>query len=144
TYLKASQKVFIEQMYLKSKEENEERRIRKRYQEKMGSAYYQTFKESVPSIKRSEREEMISALEFFQLQKLILPGTSPVVKNRFCFMYKNQYFELDQILSPKKMWLLEIELTEENDKLELPPFLKIEKEVTGDKKYSNYEISKNN
>lgn len=42
----------------------------------------------------------------------------------------------------KKLCLLEIELLDENDRVELPPFLNVVKEVTVDPEYSNSAIAK--
>ena len=57
------------------------------------------------------------------------------------FVYNNQYFSLDHIYSPINLWLLEIELIDKDDPVELPPFLNIDKEVTGVRGYSNYDIA---
>ncbi len=136
-----AQRVHIEQMYLVSPD-GREIRIRKRDQG--GSAtYYRTEKAKLSSGVRHETEKMITATEYLNLKKLKDPATRTLRKNRHCFVYKNQYFELDFFLEPRKgLCVLEIELTEENDKLVIPPFVSVEKEVTDDSFYSNYAISK--
>lgn len=141
-----AQKIFIEQIYLApdGKEETEIR-IRKRSQNG-SSTYYRTWKKNVSPGVRNETEEFITDSDYFRLSALKEPGTSIIKKIRYCFVYNYQYFELDEIVEPecaKGMCLLEIELTEENDKLELPPFLDIVREVTGDERYTNYFISRN-
>lgn len=61
------------------------------------------------------------------------------------FLYHNQYFELDIFVEPewlKGLTLLEIELTEENDKVDIPPWLGKITEVTADPIYKNYHLAK--
>ena len=138
-HFKNSRKVLIEQMYLKSPDKNQVR-IRKRSQDNF-STYYKTRKANINSRVRNETEELISELEYARLKKFKDSGTRVIKKERHCFVYKHQYFELDVFLEPKNvkgLCLLEIELTEENDRVELPPFLKIKKEVTEDPNYTNY------
>src|SRR3989344_6201255 len=139
--LKHSTKINIEQMYLMAG--NRESRIRKRSQGD-SAIYYRT--EKLPGagshVSRQELEKRISALEYIRLQKFRDFTANIIRKTRNCFIYNYQYFELDGIYKPRKEWLLEIELTEENDKVDLPPFLNIEREVTGEEKYSNYGVAK--
>ena len=137
--LQLAQKISIEQIYVNSSS-GEETRIRKRSQNGF-SVYYLTRKVPVGPGVRNEREEEIRAIDYMEMQKEQIHGSKIIRKNRYCFAYNNQYFELDIITEPKKRCLLEIELTEEGDRLELPDFLKIKKEVTGDERYSNYALA---
>lgn len=134
--LKDSQEIIIEQMYLASPNPDEEIRIRKR-SVKNSNTYYRTHKIKVRSRVRQEKEEKISAKEYLDLQTLKEPKTLTICKSRHCFIYKNQYFELDIFKNPPDLCLLEIELTDENDKIEIPSFLDVMEEVTDDEKYSN-------
>lgn len=140
--LRNAQKIYIEQMYLTSLG-SEQVRIRKRSQE--GSdTYYKTVKSKISPAVRYETEETISAKEYLKLRELIIPGSKIIRKYRYCFVYKDQYFEMDAIIEPVQRFplcLLEIELTEENDKVEIPPFLDVKKEVTDDDRYSNYALA---
>lgn len=64
-------------------------------------------------------------------------------KIRYCFLFKNQYFEMDVFCDPQcGLCLLEIELEDEHQQVEFPPFVKVRMEVTDDPAYSNYEIAK--
>lgn len=141
SYLKTAQEVSIEQMYLISPNEKEELRIRKRTLGK-SSAYYRTHKIKMSSRIRQEKEERISAKEYLDLQVLKNPDSDTIVKSRFCFIYNNQYFELDVFKNPPSLCLLEIELTDVNDKVEIPPFLDVAGEVTDDDRYSNRFLAK--
>ncbi len=133
------EKFFIEQMYLVSPEEGEIR-IRKRSRGGL-AAYYKTRKADVSAGKRRETEKLISPVDYFKLQDFKNPAAAVIRKHRHYFVYDNQYFELDLVLEPKNVCLLEIELAEENDRVILPPFIKVEKEVTGDPSYTNFGIA---
>jgi len=70
----------------------------------------------------------------------------PVYKTRRCFLWKNQYFQLDIYNEPchprcKGLLILETYTTKFGDDLELPDFLDIAKEVTGDPFYSMFHLS---
>jgi len=143
------QKVSIEQVYLISaKNPDESIRIRKRSQGDY-SVYYKTRKsdaagQGIANV-RQETESVIKAMDYLHLKTFQDPRIDIIRKNRYCFVYNNQYFELDEFTEPKhlrSLWLLEIELTEENDRLELPPFIQIEREVTNERAYTNYELAK--
>ena len=138
--LRQSEKLFIEQLYLNSVD-TPGARIRER-RSRDSSIYTKTWKRGF-DLSRRETDETISPTEYIRLWRFINPDTQVIRKYRYCFLYKNQYFELDRFLEPRRgLWILEIELMEENEPVDLPPFLDIEKEVTGDSAYSNYEISK--
>lgn len=140
-YLKDAEEILLEQMYLVSPNPDEEIRIRKR-SVKNSNTYYRTHKIKVRSGVRQEKEEKISAKEYLDLSTLKDIETLVIHKSRYCFIYKNQYFELDIFKNPLNLCLLEIELTDENDKVEIPSFLDVIKEVTDDEKYSNRGLAK--
>jgi len=139
------QKTEIEQVYLKSKGKPGEERVRKRSRDG-GSTFYRTFKtaSAVKSV-REEREEQITEREYQRLVRCEAnPDHDAIRKDRFTFIHNNQYFELDLFKYPKRLAdlaLLEIELTDVNDKVNLPAWLGEAKEVTSDKRYSNYNLS---
>ena len=139
--LNYAQEILIEQIYLTTPD-NREIRIRKRSQNG-SSVYYKTQKIDVGIGVRQETENFISSRDYLDLQKLQDPDSQTIKKLRFCFVYKDQYFELDSFVKPVTgLYLLEIELTEVNDRLELPPFLEIAGEITGDRRYTNFAISR--
>lgn len=133
------QEVFIEQTYLFSSPD-EEIRIRKRTQGDH-SSYYRTHKKRISPGVSTETEHMIGALDYLDLQRLRDPMRRAIRKRRICFVYEYQYFELDVFIDPPGICKLEIELTEENESLILPPFLKVKEEVTGSKLYSNFNLA---
>ena len=139
----ACQKIDITQAYLPASHGGGVGRIRKRGQN--GSfVYYQTHKQATgdPSV-RIETERHITENEFRRLWEQRDPGCYAIQKERHCFVFNEQYFELDRFLFPHTdMCVLEIELTDKNDVLKLPPFIPIEKEVTEDPSYTNHALAK--
>ena len=127
----------IEQIYL-----NDGARLRKRGQEGAWT-YYETKKAETGNARvRTEIERQIDPMEYLALKGAQDPETGVVRKTRYSFTHEDQYFELDVFDEPKGLILLEIELTEENDEVRLPPFLDIEREVTEDHYYRNHEIAR--
>lgn len=130
------QVIDIEQTYLPEK-----LRARKRSQHGV-SMYTKTYKDDTGNpLIRFEEEEIISAREY---RKLIMRrrGDVPVLyKKRVCFVWEEQYFELD-IFKDTNLILLEIELTQEHTVVSLPPWLPVIREVTNEKNYRNVEIAK--
>lgn len=131
------QKIEIEQVYI----EPGETRVRKRGQH--GSyVYYFTEKHEVRPGVRIETERFITAQEYEAAKRRMREDTRPIQKIRNCFVYENQYFELDVINLSAPLYLLEVELTEENQTVKLPPFIKVLRDVTNDKDFTNFSLAK--
>jgi len=65
-----------------------------------------------------------------------------IIKTRRCFIWESQYYHLDIYKEPQSgLMLLETYTATAPDKLHLPEFLNIEKNVTGEKQYSMYTLS---
>jgi CYTH domain-containing protein/predicted ATPase len=136
------QQVQISQYYLKSANEGEVERIRSRGQ-KGGCTYYHTVKKSIRPGVRSEIERQITDEDYCNLLRRADPDLGKIEKTRYCFVWEDQYFELDSFQNPKGLTLLEIELTDEHGAFTLPGFLKGElTDVTHDPSYSNYAIAR--
>lgn len=61
-----------------------------------------------------------------------------------CFIWNNQYFELDLYNFSNSKAILEIELTDENKEVKIPDFIEVISDVTEDRRYSNYYIGQYN
>lgn len=133
--------VNISQTYLRASPEAKiERRIRRREQDG-GILCVYTEKEDLRKGVRVERERVVSEREYRDLYQERAPFLCDIKKRRYAFAWQHQYFQLDLIDAPMKLAVLEIELTEENDKVTIPPFVKILKEVTEDRHYKNASIA---
>lgn len=131
--------VNIEQTYLRS--DSGSARIRKRGQH--GSfTYTHTVKQKIGSGKNIEKEDMITEDQYVALLNKADPNKETIRKERTCFLWNKQYFELDDFISPRKgLCMLEAEIESDDEEVMLPPFITIEKEVTDDPAYSNAEIA---
>jgi CYTH domain-containing protein/thymidylate kinase len=134
------QDIDIVQWYLQCAEPDFSERVRKRGQNGFWT-YYHTLKKRVGSGVRTEAEHMIGREEFELLRKRSDPGYKPVRKTRTCFVYDNQYCELDTF-QDEQLALLEIELTDEQQAVRLPPFLNGLQDVTDNEYYSNMYIAR--
>lgn len=129
----------IIQTYLESTD-GVERRVRQRGN--FGDySYYYTEKCQVEFGTRQENEKVINQREYLTLLMEADTTRKQIRKTRYCMVYKDRYFELDIYPFWKDEAILEIEVNDINDSFEMPPEIKIIKEVTGDKSYSNFEIA---
>lgn len=132
----------IIQHYLK-KENGSTHRVRARG---TGSArlYTETKKMRETELSCTELERVISKKEHHSLVTTALDRTrAPIEKHRHCFVFKDQYFELDIFKKPRLPFaLLEIELLSEDQPVFLPPFLKVVREVSDDPAWKNSAIAK--
>jgi CYTH domain-containing protein/predicted ATPase len=134
--------VNITQYYLRNDTPGEIERIRSRSQSG-GTVFYHTVKKEIRPGVRSEIERQITAEEYNQLLSRVDPRFGKICKTRYCFVWKDQYFEFDLFHSPSSLMLLEIELTKEDDPILLPAFLEDRLvDVTDDPEYSNYAIAR--
>ena len=126
------QKMEIEQAYLHALP-GEELRIRKRGQNGVYT-YYHTSKKRVPekgAFRSVETERRISEQVYVELLLVRNSALCIIKKERFCFVWENQYFELDAFVSPPLLFhILEVELREGNDTVVLPDFIPVIGEET--------------
>lgn len=132
-----SVKLDIVQTYLRRRNPEVERRIRQRGANGEFSYFY-TEKKGISLCSRFETERRISQKEYLSL---LTEGIYTIRKERYCFFYKNQYFELDIYPTWEDKAILEIELTEESQKIEIPSELTVIEEVTGNPDYFNANLA---
>jgi CYTH domain-containing protein len=135
----------ISQTYLKAENDEPAARVRKTVQGLTGdteTVYHYNKKEHVSTGVHEELEKEISKYEYEKALKKGDPKKFALQKTRFVFKFDNQIFELDVFKKPLNgLAILEIELKSKKDKVKLPPFLKVIKEVTDDNRYSNYNLA---
>ena len=137
-----SSKTNIIQTYLKTMEDKVERRIRQRGTQENGYSFYYTEKMPISNVERIEKEKKISMRQYVSYLSEADTNLHQISKTRYCFLYKNQYFEMDLYPYSDKYAIVEIELAHADDTVYLPDFLNIIKEVTNDNRYKNYNIAK--
>ena len=106
------------------------------------TVYIKTVKTRISDIKRLEKEWEITKTEFLNGLNEIEEGTSKIVKTRFVYEYLGFCFEIDIFPFWQDRAVLEIELNSETEEFSLPPFIKVIKEVTADRRYNNYSLAK--
>lgn len=131
----------ITQTYLKSDNKDIERRIRKRGTDINGYSYYYTEKSELGDGSRKEVERLIDAREYATyLEYEADTSLYTIEKDRYCFLYKDKYFEMDLYPFENEYAILEVELNDMNEEVELPK-LDIIKEVTYDTSYRNNSLA---
>ncbi len=129
----------ILQIYLTA-ERGETKRVRRRkYPDR--TLYFETRKVRLDSMSSTEDEREITQEEFEKRRLEIKTGTSPVNKIRYTFPYLGHTFEIDVYPEWTRSSIMEVELDDRAEKVAFPPFVKIIKEVTGIKDYSNASMS---
>lgn len=138
--LENCKKVQIIQTYLKTNDRNIETRIRQRGSN--GSyTYYETTKRTISGIKRIEHEKRLTEREYLEKLMQADPTLHPIIKNRYCLMYENQYFEIDIYPFWKSKAIMEIELRSEDQKIKIPDMINIIEEVTDNPMYKNKSLA---
>ena len=130
----------VEQIYL-NLDTSMNSRVR-RWEEQDTVHYYLTKKKRVSAQTAEEHETEISKEEFDQLLIYTDPARSPIIKTRYIIPYKDHILEIDIYPFWKKQAVLEIEVSEENEAVDIPPYLNVLKDVTADKKYKNHSLAK--
>ena len=116
-------------------------RIRSRKHSEI-TVYTETKKRRIDAMSSVEEEREITYIEFENLKNQIKEGTSPIIKERHVFEYMGAVVEIDVYPQWKKTAILEVELSSRDEKIELPNFIEIVAEVTGNFAYSNAAMSR--
>jgi len=131
----------ISQTYLGLGPSGQGRRVR--MLEKDGrTAYYYTEKKTLSDLTREEAEHLISRDKYLELLTEADPQRSTVSKTRWYIPSGPHTFELDIFPFWDDRALLEVEVSSEEEQFEIPRWLDIIKEVSGDPRYSNAAIAK--
>ena len=129
----------IEQTYLSS-DAGVTRRVRAR--KYMGrTVYTETKKMRIDNMSAHEDEREITRKEYETLLGEIMTGTVTIFKTRHTFDFSGRVFEIDIYPNWRKTAILEVELDSRDAALDIPNFIKVVAEVTGDKQYSNAAMS---
>ena len=130
----------IVQTYLKSID-GATRRVRMRTSEG-SSRYYETVKARIDEMSSTEVEREIDREEYLELLKHAREDSTPIEKVRHLFYYDSQLFEIDVYPNWQNTAIMETELDNRETEVEMPEFIHIIREVTGDKRYSNAGMSR--
>lgn len=136
----------IVQQYLTAKNGEPASRVRKTVEGLGGNTktvyHFNQKKPTGETGTHEETEREISEKEYQKYLKDASPDKCAVQKTRFVFNWHDQVFELDLFKGHLKgLAILEIELNNKDAKVELPPFLRVIKEVTKDKRFTNFALA---
>ena len=131
----------IVQIYLDA-EVGVTRRIRSRTYADGVVQYFETEKRRVDKISAIEREGEITKADFDNLSLHIAKGSRPIIKARHTFLYLGQTFEVDVYPQWENTCIMETELASRATEVQMPDFIHIIAEVTGDRRYSNAAMSR--
>jgi CYTH domain-containing protein/predicted ATPase len=130
-----SEVIDIELTYLVSPD-GAESRLRRRGQQ--GSyTYTHTIRQPAPDGQSVEVDQPITGRDYVGLLSQADPQRPVIRTRRRVFVWSGRYFQLDMFLEPRTgLELLEAEFDDELSPVALPPFVEVEREVTGDERYS--------
>lgn len=101
-----------------------------------------TEKTRLSDLRRIENERRISREEYETLLQSADPGRNVIRKTRWVLPWKGQNFEIDIFPFWTDRALMELELEDEAQTIELPPQIRVLREVTADYRYLNSSLSK--
>ena len=134
------EKVEIIQTYLKSADDTQ---IRIRQRGKEGNyIYFRSEKRRVTNTRRVEVEVRLSKEEYLRQLKDADPDTHSIRKTRYFLSDHNRYFKIDLYPEWQKQAILEVELNNEEEEPEIPGKIRVIREVSGDKRYSNSAMAR--
>lgn len=106
------------------------------------TTYTRTTKRRVSATTAEEDEAVISAAEYTALLREADPDCRPIEKTRWRIPYAGQTLEIDLYPFWQTQAVLEIELPTPDAPVNLPPWLTILREVTGEKAYTNHSLAR--
>ena len=137
---KYAEKTEIVQTYLCA-EQGKTERVRKRSDGKK-TVYTHTVKTRLNAMRRIEDECEISAEEYEELLLRADPERRPIVKQRWVLPYDGQRFEIDVFPFWQRQAYLELELSNERQRIRFPSGIEVIREVTDDRRYTNASLAK--
>lgn len=138
--LDVKRKIGITQTYLSRGENDSQRRVRK-ISENGTVSYTYTEKVFLSPLTREENEFEISEQEYRNLLNQTDKSCTPIEKVRYCFDYHGQLFELDTYPFSTELAIMELELDSPEQKIEFPDSIRVLKEVSADKAFSNAALA---
>lgn len=130
----------ITQTYLEAPE-GETRRVR-RLEAAGGVHFFRAVKRRVGSIACEEDEAEISADEYERLLREADGARRPIEKTRVRIPWQGHTLEVDLYPFWQRQAVLEVELGSEDEAVLLPDWLRVLREVSGDRRYSNAELAR--
>ena len=104
--------------------------------------YVHTTKTPVSETECVQTERQISNNLYTSLLQQADPYRQTIQKTRYSFIWKGQYFELDTFDHPLQgLRILETKGVASDESVKFPPFIRVVEDITGNKRYYNYNIA---
>ncbi|MGI6242387.1 MAG: ATP-binding protein [Prevotella sp.] len=131
----------ILQTYLASDPDSEVR-LRRRSWANGKQVNVHTIKHAINGVEQVETERQVSNALYQSLLLQADPSRRAIRKKRRSFIWKGQYFELDTYLDQLDgMVILETKGITSTEDVNFPPFIKVVKDITGNRDYDNYNLA---
>ena len=105
------------------------------------TVYTETKKIRIDAMSATEIEGEITEARFRELSRKMRDDSHPIEKTRCTFIFKGQLFELDFYPEWERTCIMETELETREVEVVFPDFLRIIRDVTGIREYSNAAMS---
>ena len=137
----STRKIRIRQIYLKLSGDAQSRRLRLSRPEGGEEKRYYTEKIRLTDRTRIEREREIGPEEWDALMAEADPERRVIEKTRWCVPSGPHTLEIDIFPFWTDRAFCEVELSAEEERFELPGWLRVIREVTDDRRYTNYALA---
>ena len=121
--------------------EGETRRVRE-VREGDTVRYVQTVKKRITMLRAVEEENDLTEAAYKAALTEADPARRPIEKTRFCIPFGGKLLEIDLYAFWQDRATLEVELEREDEAFALPPYIKVIREVTDDKRYKNVNLAR--
>lgn len=130
----------IVQTYLTDGADGRMRRVR-RVRTGEGVRYVHTEKLRLSALSSREMEEDVSEAEYARLIAEADPALRPIEKRRYRVPWAGQLLEIDVYSFWKDRATLEVELCDEAQPMEMPDWIEVLRDVSGERAYSNRALA---
>lgn len=104
--------------------------------------YVHTTKKRISDNEQIETERQINSNLYESMLQQADPYRQTIHKHRKSFIWKGQYFELDEFIEPiHNLMILETKGIAKHESVKFPPFIQVLEDITGNTKYYNYNIA---
>lgn len=134
-----SKKAEIVQTYLLS-ESGVTARVRS-WTENGTTRFFKTEKKWISRMTAEEKETQISEEEYLVLLDKADPIRKPIAKTRYRIPFASHLLEIDIYPFWKKQAVLEVEISQEDEAVDIPSYLSVLRDVTGEREYKNHSLA---
>ena len=79
--------------------------------------------------------------EYLRLMEMADKTIRPLHRTRYCFVYEQQYFEIDTFPFEEEYAFLQIRIREDGEVIQFPPAVEVVRDITDDPEYTNIKIA---